>query len=880
MKNKPIGGFLMNTFKRSIAKILFVCLLIGQVQTAQAGWYDYVQSAGSWAKNAISSVSSYFSGQTEQAVEVVRQNRETAIFTGIVSGIGVAAVAFALWKRYQSCADRKGKDRLTIEKEENHNEHEEQIQVLKNSLNKIVKFTKDTQLVAHYSLFAPIHSKQAELVIQRDDIIKQLKENNNQDEEIKAYNKEVKALKKKIEDVKAIPVYSSGEWSDCSFDSDPDNEQGSSGSGASGFGGPTNLADQSSQEPMCKEEKEPNQKRDCLDQNQPQGQKFDPSGDVLFGSEQIKAALADELSQDQAEEEQKKDEEFQIEEGDWQGSMGEASLEDSEEFQLLPTTGSIIAPSKKTRKENKKKVQQYVESCSLIAPDTVQSFLAYIAKEKDVTVDLKKAQELIVLGGCYYHQLISGKQDHLPQLPQIEQRLLTRVQTPKCKSEFKKQCQEYQQAINAIIWFLYAEGASRGELFKQGTIILEDPNLKVLSYLKNYVEIVSQYQEKKDAQAPVWQYTLEAPVRWLEYLQITSRNSRAYPRESSHLKQYEQQHYGLELCFEKEKDVVLFPTGQPHLLFGNIDGHRIILKPEDHGIRVYDYETGFLSHVGGFAHSLQRKGQKGANEQEGMRKERFPTYIKEKIAKWKKEGLQIEQEIVSVAQFWQLLQERKSNFAYMREFEKELLANLRHVDKRFGNEVYFTQEDLAPSAYCYAMCDEDQQDEESSQKQIADYLTFQRATHRKFYELRRVCLSNGMKGEKTKKVASEFSELVHSLSDWPLVQLALHFPKETRAQLVEKQVLFEKIAPQDVNPRMVLVHDIFNMGMPKSQHVESKKKQTTAYVSPLKDLAMRVCTQMQVKGNHEEIATVPEESQAKVAVELLRLKPIGQLQLT
>lgn len=206
----------------------------------------------------------------------------------------------------------------------------------------------------------------------------------------------------------------------------------------------------------------------------------------------------------------------------------------------------------------------------------------------------------IQLGALWAYRIINQDTKSLDQLAQASQA-------------------EHLNAITAVMWFLYAHGLLRGQEFKEGNIIIEDPGFKFLDFFLQYAKRVNPeiYGTIKDHPAHV------------------SNNPFAYPRESSHFKkqQNEFRQYGIDVRFDASAPTQkLMPPDKTTLLFGVADKQkeRIFLKPENYGLFIGD---GALGHVSEYVTSLLRKKPearamglvKESDDDPSYRKERIPA---------------------------------------------------------------------------------------------------------------------------------------------------------------------------------------------------------------------------------------------------------------
>ena len=833
MKNKPIGGFLMNTFKRSISKILFVCLFIGHVQTAQAGWRDYVQSATSWAKSAISSVSSYFTGQTEQVVEVVRQNKETTIAVGIFGGIGVAVAAFALWKRYKQSpapagnppaapikvvlpdkqndvgllylVQKKSGDGQNSDTDQSpkksedqgeQKEEQEKKEILHEIEEKIKAIESDLALLSEYDI-----SKFTKKLVSINEIKNDMQKNVSKriDANFETLSRDIKKLEEdvdqfgnkydtgkgtswrtqfKFNNTQSDDVGTGSGSSDSDSDDSDDSEiplkinrnpkpkRHNSQNDSDG----QNSVDQPSQKVMGKgkEKEEPKQKSNS-NQNQSQ-EKFSPEGDLLFTSKQIQDAA-------QAEEELKDNSD---------------SVEDSDDWTepVIWPNESLFDGLDKVTIINQDKIEKHINDLyesykGTLYQKCIGLYKRLFYKQDDDDSQVKKqfkdeAEFLIKFGGRCFYALCSGQKNTLPHI-------IPRPEIQPDHLDLQRRAQ--LQVITAIQWFLYSQALSYGEEFWQGTFVLDaEKSVQAKKGIDALYEYMLDYVKKvnKDGCDKVAHGTF---------------NYYALCRASTHFKEYKDKnkHYGIDIDWFtldnklfmesdslKSSIVQFLPTGQIHLLFGKLDD-RIFCKPEDHGLCGYKLR-GLIQHGGGVVCSLVRKAV-GSNEKKFMRKEHIPESVIAKSSQVFTEAPKPK----TIAELWKKItqeydteQEDDSKEEKIRDLKEFLLAHWRHVDKRFGNEVYLTSDDLLPASYCYTKA--------NKQDKLANLITLTSSGVRAFYAMRKGYYSDNqweqeyLGGRAWDRLRGTSEQLNAKFSIKKIVTLAKNI--EVGRSLIKKQKLF------------------------------------------------------------------------------------------
>ena len=280
-----------------------------------------------------------------------------------------------------------------------------------------------------------------------------------------------------------------------------------------------------------------------------------------------------------------------------------------------------------------------------------------------------------------------------------------------------KQQDHYLQDIVDFIWFLYDRALAKGQVFEEGTFIIQDTQHFFYKFLMKYVKMVS--PEIKD--------TLDDPAR------DVSPGLLAYSRQSSHfmLEQEKFRHYGIDIQFEDDRQgKILLPAQKKHILFGRISDDLIFIKPERAGLNFGEITAHAMDLVGA---QLRKPWLKyyfktylpktvnatlcyyiGTDDAPNFRKERIPEELLEKcLTILQSEKLTNEQirdlmyifstqgihgihnEIDFDASYMSTTQ-KGSLRAYLEQLRKE---GFDHQEIRYGREVIFTYEELAQQCH-------------------------------------------------------------------------------------------------------------------------------------------------------------------------------------
>lgn len=227
------------------------------------------------------------------------------------------------------------------------------------------------------------------------------------------------------------------------------------------------------------------------------------------------------------------------------------------------------------------------------------------------------------------------------------------------------------------MWYLYAIAVTKGEGFKGGTIVVEDPDKKLYNFLLTYVEAVNKAGMNK-------------PV-------VASTNPYAYARKSTHFNDVQKKYiqYGIDIRLEDGgKSQPILPSNAKHILFGRINENYMFVKFESHGLYV---KEGLAGHTGGLAKSIGRKIASkvtgGKSEDPLARRESMPQMLKKEYEKICKEN-----KLVCKAKTVKDIFAQSTVDGQLVPVVQSMLKNWKYdpatLNIRYGNEVILTQRDV------------------------------------------------------------------------------------------------------------------------------------------------------------------------------------------
>lgn len=253
------------------------------------------------------------------------------------------------------------------------------------------------------------------------------------------------------------------------------------------------------------------------------------------------------------------------------------------------------------------------------------------------------------------------------------------------------QQQEYLTNIIDIMWSLFSYAVEKGEGFKEGTILVKDPNNSLYNYLLGYVGKVN-------------------PLYILGTAGITgSANPFAYERKTTHFDN--RNAFGIDMRANATASAqAILPGFMTHFFFMQLDNGYLALRMEEHGIT---RGSDLLWHGWGAVKSLGRKLLPkifGSNDGEDCRKERVPVDFVEMLwaAIWSVEsGSTYNSPLRKVGKIADLCDlvlkntirdydaERQEQIRILRQLD----ARYDNLHNRYGREVILTDRDLYSLEY-------------------------------------------------------------------------------------------------------------------------------------------------------------------------------------
>lgn len=247
----------------------------------------------------------------------------------------------------------------------------------------------------------------------------------------------------------------------------------------------------------------------------------------------------------------------------------------------------------------------------------------------------------------------------------------------------------YLRSIIALMWFLYAGGLVKNQVFIEGTFILQDLQFAFDQYLMKYI--------MKFNPSVTGISTQDQPL-------LKSLNPFGYPRGSSHFDEERKlfRHYGIDIRFGSGGEIPMLPAFKRHILFGKLNQEKelIFIKLENYGLYIYD---GFLMHGYELGQAQLRKigATKKSDDAPEYRKERIPKAFLQsfesvvqdsKLSADEKARLIKQAKIVGI----KILQDPQMNqLSEIRELQKSFgPPEYDHPELRWGREIILTHDDL------------------------------------------------------------------------------------------------------------------------------------------------------------------------------------------